>query len=352
MEANLAELSKYQISRFFEKNAPATREECDLEAVRILGTPVHATSLQGGQSYTVLNSDETRVIQFRAGYAALDMEFLEHIEQAYGRFAAHHESIGRLGQLHVYVMPNVGGVSMYLARDALNKNNFSLRKRTVQDFARFFASAWNNTPRQMACPSRDSLLEQYSSELSQLHVGLPERFRPTLANLISTLPSLLQADWPLVPNHTDLLENNIHVSKETGHLVGICDWKDAVISPFGMSLGGLETMLGTHTMSRGWCYHSSQQELRDLFWETLYQEMGGVSEAQKELVNVARLTGLFLANGFDWKDGLKVPASEGFDGLCYLESVTLTLKTTQASLRTLEMEHGKYRLHLSESSRQ
>ncbi|KAJ3992926.1 hypothetical protein F5050DRAFT_1810990 [Lentinula boryana] len=242
MEANLAKLSEYQISNFFEKNAPATQRECDLEAVRITGTSVHTTSL-----HTVLNSDETRVVQFRTGYAALDMEFL--IEQAYGRFTPHHESVGKLGQLHVYTMLNVGGVSMYLARDALNQNNFSLRKYTVQDFARFFASTWNNTPKRMPCPSRASLLDEYSSEFSQLQAGLPERFRLTLANLISMLPSLLAANWPLVPNHTDLLENNIYVSMETGHIMGICDWKDTTIGPFGMSLGGLETMFGTETMS-------------------------------------------------------------------------------------------------------
>lgn len=137
MEANLAKLSKFQISNFFKKNAPATQRECDLEAERITGTSIHTTSLQGGQSYTVLTNDETRVVQFRAGYAALDMGFLGYIEQAYGRFTPHHESSGKLGQLHVYTMLNVGGVSMYLARDALNRNNFSLRKCTVQDFARY-----------------------------------------------------------------------------------------------------------------------------------------------------------------------------------------------------------------------
>ena len=189
---------------------------------------------------------------------------------------------------------------------------------------RFFASAWNKTPKRMPCPSRTSLLSEYSSELSQLQIGLPKRFRPTLDYLISMLPSLLAADWPLVPNHTDLLENNIHVSKETGHIAGICDWKDATIGPFGVSLEGLETMLGKRTMSWGWRYHSNQQELRDLFWETLYQAMGGVSEEQKKLINVAKLVGLFLTNGFEWKDGVKVPASEGFEDLRYLEAVTLT----------------------------
>ncbi|KLO08911.1 hypothetical protein SCHPADRAFT_908233 [Schizopora paradoxa] len=332
MEANLAALAEYQISNFFKKNAPATQRECDLEAERIAGTSVHTTSLQGGQSYTVLNSDETRVVQFRAGDSALNMEFLGHIEQAYAGFTPRHEFVGKLGQLHVYTMPNVGGVSMYLAREVLNGNNCSLRRTTVQDFARFFASAWNNTPKGMPCPSRASLLDEYSSELSQLHEGLPERFRLTLADLIFMLPSLLEANWPLVPNHTDLLENNIHVSKETGHIMGICDWKDITISPFGMSLGWLETMLGIRTTNRGWCYHPNQQDLRDLFWETMYKEMGGVTEGQKKLIDVSRLIGMFLEHGFEWKDGVKIPANEGSNGLRYLESVTLTLWTMQTGV--------------------
>ncbi|KIM36549.1 hypothetical protein M413DRAFT_288647 [Hebeloma cylindrosporum] len=36
-------------------------------------------------------------------------------------------------------------------------------------------------------------------------------------------PGLFENDWPLVPNHTDLLENNIHVNTETGCMRGICD---------------------------------------------------------------------------------------------------------------------------------
>src|SRR5262245_43360597 len=136
-----------------------------------------------------------------------------------------------------------------------------------------------------------------SRYLTSTHRNSPssgQRFRPTLDYLIKMLPSLLTADWPLVPNHTALLENNIHVRKETGLLAGICDWKDTVIGRFGMSLGGLETMLGKNTLSCYWLYHSNQQELRDLFWETFYQAMGALSAEQKELIDVARLVGLFL----------------------------------------------------------
>jgi len=72
------------------------------------------------------------------------------------------------------------------------------------------------------------------------------RFCPTL-----DYPRLLEGDWPLVPNHTDLLENNIHVITETGHIRGICDWKDTKVGPFGMSLGFLETILGVRTINQG-----------------------------------------------------------------------------------------------------
>ena len=109
-------------------------------------------------------------------------------------------------------------------------------------------------------------------------------------------------------------------------MTGVCDWKDTNISPFGMSLGGLETMLGIPTMEEGWRYHAKHQELRDLFWTSFYQAMGKVSEEQKELIEVARLVGLFLDNGFEWNNaGIKVPTSEGYEGLRYLEAVTLTI---------------------------
>ena len=178
----------------------------------------------------------------------------------------------------------------------------------------------------MQCPDRATLSDEYLSDLKALQQGLPERFRPTLDYLISKLPGLFNSSWPLVPNHTDLLENNIHVCRDTGRLAGICDWKDTTIGPFGVSLGGLETMLGIASMKEAWIYHANQQELRDLFWGAFYKAMGTVSEEQKELIEVARLVGLFLDNGLDRiDDQTKVPTTSEGHGLRYLEAVTLKL---------------------------
>ncbi|EIN12676.1 hypothetical protein PUNSTDRAFT_130929 [Punctularia strigosozonata HHB-11173 SS5] len=310
MEASIAALSELQITRFFEKYSPSTtQQQCNQRAEQLAGMSVHPTPVQGGTSYTVVSDDETCIVQFRLSDAILDTDLIDSVEKAYAGFTPSHRLVGNLGQLYVYTMNNVGGVAMYLARDKLNENDFSLLRHAVSDFA-----------------SRSSLLNEYSSKLSLLRQGLPVRFHPTLDYLITMLPRLLAKDWPLVPNHTDLLENNIHVSTQTGRLTGICDWKDTVISPFGMSLGGLEAMLGIRTVEESWRYHPNQQELRDLFWETFYQAMGEVTNEQRELIEVARLLGLFLENGLHWtEDGFEAITDESDHDFRYLEAVTLAL---------------------------
>jgi hypothetical protein len=60
-----------------------------------------------------------------------------YIEQAYNGFTPHHEFVCNLGQLYIYMMHNVRGVSMYLARERLNQNDFTLLKITVRDFSRY-----------------------------------------------------------------------------------------------------------------------------------------------------------------------------------------------------------------------
>ncbi|KAF8347148.1 hypothetical protein F5887DRAFT_956876, partial [Amanita rubescens] len=99
--------------------------------------PVHPASVQGGTSYTVMSDDDTCVVQLRSGRSALDMSFLECVERAYEGFMPRHEFVANAGGLHVYTMGNVRGISMYLARGELRKNNFRLLRRTLPDFSRY-----------------------------------------------------------------------------------------------------------------------------------------------------------------------------------------------------------------------
>jgi hypothetical protein len=135
MEAIMAHLSKQQILEFFSKSASVTQQQCDQEAERITGGSIQPAPVQGGASYTVLANDGVLVVQFRTGRSALDLDLFGYIKRTYGSFVPRHEITGRLGELHVYTMYNVGGVAMYLARDRLHQHNCYLLHQTVQDFA-------------------------------------------------------------------------------------------------------------------------------------------------------------------------------------------------------------------------
>lgn len=134
MEASISRLSKKQISDFFSKTSHPTQQECDAEAERIAGTPVHPTTVQGGSSYTVVGGE--LVVQFRHIDRGLDLQLLECVERAYAGFTPRHRSGGTVGNLPVYVMDDLGGVSMYLARDQLHLNNCLLLRQTMQDYAK------------------------------------------------------------------------------------------------------------------------------------------------------------------------------------------------------------------------
>jgi hypothetical protein len=131
----MAHLSRQQISDFFSKSAPITQQQCDQEAERIAGGSIQPAPVQGGASYTVLANDGALVVQFRAGRSALDLDLLGHVQRTYGSFVPRHEMAGRLGDLHVYTMDNVGGVATYLARERLHQHDCYLLRQTVQDFA-------------------------------------------------------------------------------------------------------------------------------------------------------------------------------------------------------------------------
>ncbi|KAG9218292.1 hypothetical protein CCMSSC00406_0009896 [Pleurotus cornucopiae] len=292
-------VSGYQISQFFTKNAPVTQRQCDQEAERITGASATPSTVQD-----------------------LNLELLGYAEAAYPGFVPHHQHAGKLEDLDVYLMNKIGGISMYLAREELYRNDFQLLHQTLQDYARFFASAWHSTPTNMPPPDRAVLLADYSSQLTHFAAGLPSRFRQTLDSLIARLPGLFAKDWPMVPNHIDLLENNLHVDPGTGRLVGVCDWRDVEISPFGMSLCGLETMLGMDRMGRGWCYHANHEALRGVFWGAFNQAMG--DPRIDDRVEVARLAGIFLANGWEYNEAdEKVVVGEGSYGFMYLDAAVL-----------------------------
>jgi hypothetical protein len=74
--------------------------------------------------------------------------------------------------------------------------------------------------------------------------------------------------------------------------------RDARTLPFGFALFRFENLPG-YKDSEGWHYCDNVQELRDLFWRSFREEIGGeVSEDKVEMIWAARMAGLLYRYGF------------------------------------------------------
>ncbi|KAI1777875.1 hypothetical protein F4818DRAFT_328010 [Hypoxylon cercidicola] len=119
-------------------------------------------------------------------------------------------------------------------------------------------------------------------------LSFPPKFRPKLEEIRQGLPLLFRPGYPTTIQHKDLMGANIHVDSDTGCITGIIDWVDinAIYAPFGVSPCGLETW-------DCWIFHPSHVDLRDHFWETLYAEIGPISEDNRRSIKIAWSFGLF-----------------------------------------------------------
>jgi hypothetical protein len=102
---------------------------------------------------------------------------------------------------------------------------------------------------------------------------------------------------------------NLLVDEETGDLTGVIDWAEASIQPFGISLWGLETLLGFSNQN-GWHYYASHRDLEFTFWKVFRDKIGGVSEDDHMRIDLARRIGILLRYGFVWIDGIERPVTE------------------------------------------
>lgn len=89
------------------------------------------------------------------------------------------------------------------------------------------------------------------------------------------------------------------------------DWAEAEYLPFGISVYGLEHLLG-HPSSRicgdttecDFTYHSEASSLRDYFWQQLLRKSPELRQSRiREAVECARTVGILLWHGFAWDEG-------------------------------------------------
>lgn len=103
---------------------------------------------------------------------------------------------------------------------------------------------------------------------------------------------------PMVLFHRDLGSCNIIVDEATCHLVGVIDWAEAEVGPFGLNLHSLQSLTGKLHLRNGWTRFGNYDTLQQIFWERLNQEVGGLSDDQFRSIKLARILGLLLSSGF------------------------------------------------------
>ncbi|EPE04350.1 aminoglycoside phosphotransferase [Ophiostoma piceae UAMH 11346] len=162
-------------------------------------------------------------------------------------------------------------------------------------YAGFFALAWK-TPQTVDKAYRDNIAETYENELQILLLALPDRFHPIIRATLRSLPNILAL--PMVLLHKDFGDCNIMVDEESCHLVGVIDWAEAEMGPFGTNLHSLQDLMSKLHLKNGWIRYEDYDDLVACFWETLDGKVGGLDEDTLKAIKAARVLGLLRSWAF------------------------------------------------------
>ncbi|KAI5865624.1 hypothetical protein GGS23DRAFT_560059 [Durotheca rogersii] len=296
-----------EIASFFSKTS-ATRSACDDRAEELAGGKVVPVQVQGVCSYSVYaGPDLEYVVQFRLKSLELKAETAALARKVYGSLVPEVSFKGQVGDgtdgkepLYVYLMSRVRGIThldfiLAYGHPANSPENFEWRKNLMTDLARFFALSWN-TPQPVDPAYRDRLSQTYVKELELLLLTLPDRFQPIIQKCIESMDAILSL--PMVLLHRDFGTSNIMVDDTSFRLVGVIDWAEAEICPFGLNLHSLEALTGHLHLRNGWARYEDYDTLQRVFWDTFKQEARGLSEESLRAIDIARVTGLLLSRGF------------------------------------------------------
>ncbi|KAH6839417.1 hypothetical protein B0I37DRAFT_233732 [Chaetomium sp. MPI-CAGE-AT-0009] len=299
-----------EIAVFFSKTA-VPRNTCDGLAMDLVGgDQVVPVAVQGVCSYTVYAGQNLGyVVQFRLRSLGLKSETAALARRIFGTLAPEVSFRQQLGEdseaagqepLLVYVMSRIQGISRldFILAHGFPENspeNMARRKNLIQDVARFFAIAWK-APQAVDQDYLDRMAETFEKELQILLVALPNRFHPIIRATLAALPSIYSL--PMVLLHKDFGDCNIMVEDETCHLVGVIDWAEAEIGPFGTNLHSLQDLISKLHLKNGWIRYEDYDDLVGTFWKTLSDEVGGLEEDTIKAIRAARVLGLLRSWAF------------------------------------------------------
>ncbi|KAK4077135.1 uncharacterized protein Triagg1_4102 [Trichoderma aggressivum f. europaeum] len=307
-----------EIAGFFTTKTSAARSACDARARELVGGSVVPVEVQGACSYSVYaGPDLEYVVQFRLKSLKLKTETTALACKIYGALAPEVSFEGEIGDeiegkepLYVYLMRRIQGITHldFILAHGFPENsheNFARRKTFMADVARFFAISWK-TPQKVDSAYRDQLGQTYLKELRLLLSTLPSRFHSIIEHCIRSMDDVMSL--PMVLLHQDFSTCNIMVDETSCHLVGIIDWAEAEICPFGLNLETLQAFTGKLHIQDGWTRFQDYADLQDTFWDIFTKEVGGLTEAKMQAIKLARVTGLLLSDGFTRRLANETPA--------------------------------------------
>ncbi|KAK4222311.1 hypothetical protein QBC38DRAFT_504140 [Podospora fimiseda] len=297
-----------EIDQFFLKTS-ATRQECDKTAIELVGGTITPAAVQGVCSYTVYAGPRDEyVVQFRVQSLQLPMETAGLAKRVFGDFAPDVTFKGKIGDeteeqepLFVYVMNRMQGISHLDFILAHNEPEnfpewFQWRKNLIMDLARFFALSLES-PQSVDASFRDNLHLSYKRDMELLLTSLPERFHPIVRQTLDSLPAILKLSIVLL--HKDFGSSNILVDSTTCHLVGVIDWAEAEVGPFGLNLYSVQRFTSKVHLRNGVIRYEDFDALENMFWLVLRSEIPELDDEKVvETIKAASNLGQLLSRGF------------------------------------------------------
>lgn len=160
---------------------------------------------------------------------------------------------------------------------------------------RFFALAWKS-PQKVDQAYLDGLRNKCDRELRLLLDSLPDRFRPIIQRSLDSIPAVFSL--PAVLLHKDFGDVNIIVDDTSCHLVGVIDWAEAEIGPFGLNIEFVQPLISKFHLKNGWIRYDDYDILQETFWNVFREEVGGLDDDVIQVIKSARVVGLLLTSGF------------------------------------------------------
>lgn len=194
----------------------------------------------------------------------------------------------------------------------------------------FFAASWK-AQREAPPGSLNQLRQTYSRDLWSLHQSLPLRFHPVVEYCLNSLDAVLSLPTCLI--HRDFSTANLILDETSCHLIGVLDWGEAEVGPFGQNIHFVQNLMCVLRHERGWIPLEDYETLQKTFWDTFQEEAGGLPAETITTIKIAGMIGLLLYRGFTRRLAnmpQPVPISEDEAGrysLLYLDAFLLNSAT-------------------------